>query len=117
VSDITPLVRDFGVPVALLLIILWTGARGKWVYGRTYDEMKRRAERYEGLASRALGAAEGGTEVAKRLADQRQRAADVAATLAAEQQQVAADLVAQQQQQAADLVAQAVVQAIRKEGL
>jgi predicted nucleotidyltransferase len=118
VSDITPLVRDFGVPVALLLIILWTGARGKWVYGRTYEEMRRRAERYEDLALRAVGAAEGGTELAKRLADEKQKAADTAADLAAYQQRVAADLVAEQQQQAADLVADAVVKALRgEEGL
>lgn len=71
VSDVVSLVQSFGVPVSLLLVILWTGARGRWVFGRTYDEMKQRAEKFERLAMRAVGAAEGGTEVAKQLAEQR----------------------------------------------
>lgn len=90
VSDIVTLVQVFGVPVTLLLVILWTGARGKWVYGRTYDEMKQRAAKFEVLALRAVGAAEGGTEVAKQLAEERraeiaQAVADVLARREAEE--------------------------------
>lgn len=82
-SDIGSLVRDFGVPVSVLLFILFAGAKGWWVFGNTYDAMCRRADKYEDLALRALGAAEGGTEVAKKLAEERkQRAAEVAAAVA-----------------------------------
>ena len=44
--------------VILLLIILWSGWRGYWVFGRYYEEQTRRIDRLEHRLDRALGTGE-----------------------------------------------------------
>lgn len=82
-ETVTVLLRDVGIPVAVLLFILWSGARGLWVYGRAYEREQKRADKFEDMAFRAIGAAEGGTEVAQKLAEDRKvRTAEIAAAVA-----------------------------------
>lgn len=52
--------------IVLLLVILWSGWRGYWVFGRYYEEQRVRIERLEQRLDRALGAAESGTGLASR---------------------------------------------------
>lgn len=72
-SDVLKLVQVFGIPAVLFVLILWTGARGVWTWGRETKRERERADRYEGIAFRAVGAAEGGTEVARQLAEEHQQ--------------------------------------------
>ncbi len=44
--------------IVLLLVILWSGWRGMWVFGRYYDDQSRRIESLEQRLDRALGAGE-----------------------------------------------------------
>lgn len=34
------LIQTLGLPLALLIVVLWTGARGMWVFGRAFEDMK-----------------------------------------------------------------------------
>jgi hypothetical protein len=56
--------QTFGLPLTMLVIVLWTGARGMWVFGRTHDDVVEdrnywRAQALKGteLADSALAAA------------------------------------------------------------
>ena len=51
--------------LVLLLVILWSGWRGYWVFGRYYEDVVRRNERLERKMDRILGAAETGTDIAQ----------------------------------------------------
>ena len=52
--------------ITLLLVVLWSGWRGYWVFGRYYDELRDRNEKLEARLDRAVGAAESGTGLANR---------------------------------------------------
>jgi hypothetical protein len=52
--------------IVLLLVILWSGWRGMWVFGWYASELRHRNERLEDRLDRALGAAETGTGLANR---------------------------------------------------
>ena len=52
--------------IALLLIIVWSGWRGYWVFGWYVVEQRRRIEQLEHRLDRALGIAESGTGLAHR---------------------------------------------------
>ena len=52
--------------IVLLLVILWSGWRGYWVFGRYYEDQRRRIERLEDRLDRAVGVAESGTGLADR---------------------------------------------------
>jgi hypothetical protein len=62
--------------VVLLLVILWSGWRGYWVFGRYYDAQARQIERLEARLDRAVGAAESGTGLANRAIRQVEGRAD-----------------------------------------
>jgi hypothetical protein len=62
--------------VVLLLVILWSGWRGYWVFGRYYDAQARQIERLEARLDRAVGAAESGTGLANRAIRQAEGRAD-----------------------------------------
>ena len=58
--------------VILLLVILWSGWRGYWVFGRYYEEQSKRIERLEQRLDRAVGTGErlaGTAERATRLVE------------------------------------------------
>jgi hypothetical protein len=40
------LVQTLGLPLALLVIVLWTGARDMWVFGARYREMRSDRDHY-----------------------------------------------------------------------
>lgn len=52
--------------IGLLVTILVSGIRRDWVFGWTYAEMARRAERFEDLALKTLGLAERMTDIVER---------------------------------------------------
>lgn len=52
--------------IGLLLMALITGIRQDWVFGWTYLEMRKRAERFEELALKTLGLAERMTDIVER---------------------------------------------------
>lgn len=52
--------------ITLLLVILWSGWRGMWVFGWYARELRDRNEKLEARLDRALGAAESGTGLATR---------------------------------------------------
>ena len=51
--------------IVLLLVILWSGWRGMWVFGWYARELRERNERLEVRLDRAVGAAESGTGLAR----------------------------------------------------
>lgn len=57
------LIQSLGLPLALLIAVLWSGARGMWVFGRTFEDMRddrdwwrEQATRGSDLADKALDA-------------------------------------------------------------
>jgi hypothetical protein len=62
--------------IVLLLVILWSGWRGMWVFGWYAAELRHRNERLEDRLDRALGAAESGTGLANRAIRQAEGRAD-----------------------------------------
>lgn len=38
--ELATLARDFGLPLAMLIIALYTGSRGGWVFGREFTDVK-----------------------------------------------------------------------------
>lgn len=52
--------------IVLLLVILWSGWRGMWVFGWYATELRERNDRLEARLDRAVGAAESGTGLASR---------------------------------------------------
>lgn len=50
--------------IVLLLVILWSGWKGMWVFGRYYEEQRTRIDSLERRLDRAVGAAETGTGLA-----------------------------------------------------
>lgn len=52
--------------IVLLLVILWAGWRGMWVFGWYARELRERNDRLETRLDRAVGAAESGTGLATR---------------------------------------------------
>jgi hypothetical protein len=61
--------------LVLLLVILWAGWKGYWVFGWYARELRDRNEKLERRLDRAVGAAESGTGLATRatrLAEERQ---------------------------------------------
>lgn len=62
--------------VVLLLVILWSGWRGMWVFGWYAHELRERNERLEERLDRAVGAAESGTGLASRAIRQAESRAD-----------------------------------------
>lgn len=34
------LIRTLGLPLAIMIGVLWSGARGMWVFGRSFEDMK-----------------------------------------------------------------------------
>jgi hypothetical protein len=62
--------------IVLLLVILWSGWRGMWVFGWYAVELRRRNERLEERLDRAVGAAETGTGLANRAIRQAEGRAD-----------------------------------------
>jgi len=58
--------------IMVLLLILWSGFKGYWVWGSYAQELQRRIDRLEARLDRALGAGErlaGTTDRATRLAE------------------------------------------------
>lgn len=51
--------------IVLLLVILWSGWRGMWVFGWYARELRDRNDRLEERLDRAVGAAESGTGLAR----------------------------------------------------
>lgn len=43
-------VQTLGLPLALLIVVLWTGARGLWVFGHVYSELLADRDRWRDLA-------------------------------------------------------------------
>lgn len=44
------LVQQFGLPLTIFILIVWSGMRGLWVYGYIYRQERNRADRFEQLA-------------------------------------------------------------------
>lgn len=80
--EIADLVKAFGIPLAILIVVLVSGAKGLWVYGRTYDEMAKRAEKFEELALRAVSTAESVAETGKQLTESTPQPEEIAAAVA-----------------------------------
>ena len=39
--------RDFGLPLAMLVAVIWSGAKRYWVFGWAYEDALKRAEQAE----------------------------------------------------------------------
>lgn len=63
------LVQTLGLPVTLLVFVLWQGAKGRWVYGREHDELKADRNEWKDQALRLLTTAERATDVAEKVAN------------------------------------------------
>jgi hypothetical protein len=63
---IPALLQTFGPTFGLLLIVLWTGARGMWVFGKTHDELMEDRNYWRDLALK-------GTDLADKAVSQRAR--------------------------------------------
>jgi hypothetical protein len=53
--------------IVLLLVILWSGWKGYWVFGRYFDAQAKQIERLENRLDRAVGAAESGVGMARQV--------------------------------------------------
>lgn len=49
-TALAQLVQQFGLPLAMFIIIVVSGMRGAWVYGYLYQQERARADRFESLA-------------------------------------------------------------------
>jgi hypothetical protein len=45
-ADVTELIRTLGLPLAILIVVLWSGARDYWVFGARYREMRDDRDHY-----------------------------------------------------------------------
>lgn len=59
------LIKTFGLPTAMLVVILWTGAKEVWVWGKAYRDVKEDRDRLFELALSATDMGERGKAVAK----------------------------------------------------
>jgi hypothetical protein len=59
-------VQTLGLPLALLIVVLWTGARGLWVFGKTHNELLEDRNYWRDLALK-------GTDLADKAVSQRTR--------------------------------------------
>jgi hypothetical protein len=59
-------VQTLGLPLALLIVVLWTGARGMWVFGKTHNELLEDRNYWRDLALK-------GTDLADKAVSQRAR--------------------------------------------
>ena len=51
-------IREFGFPIFVLVVIIGTGARKIWVWGRELSSSEKRESEWREIALRALGVAE-----------------------------------------------------------
>jgi hypothetical protein len=58
--------KDYGLPVGMLLIALITGARGDWVFGREHRGSLEREDEWKQIAMRSLNVAESVTPKGRR---------------------------------------------------
>jgi hypothetical protein len=63
------LIQQFGLPLGMLIIALITGARGDWVFGREYRDMRERNAKLEARVDRLTQIAERGTRTTERVVD------------------------------------------------
>lgn len=68
-SDIGAMIQQLGLPIFVLLVVIWTGSRGDWVFGWVFRKSLEDIERvgidrdmWRDLALR-------GTDLAERIAD------------------------------------------------
>lgn len=66
VKTIVDLITSGGL-VTLLLVILLSGAKGKWVFGHQYDELRKERDQWRDLALKATGAAQDAVTIGERL--------------------------------------------------
>lgn len=78
------LTQTLGVPVALLVAILVMGARGMWVFGRQYEELAKRATRYEDMALAFLQTNDTAIKVIEKTTAAAERSVEIAAAKAVE---------------------------------
>lgn len=55
---IEQLVQQFGLPIAMLILALVSGARGTWVFGREFRASVDREEEWKQIAYKALNVGE-----------------------------------------------------------
>jgi len=55
---IEQLVQQFGLPVAMLILALISGARGTWVFGREFRASLKREDEWKQIAYKALNVGE-----------------------------------------------------------
>jgi hypothetical protein len=58
------LIKTFGFPTAGLIFLLWSGARGMWVFGKTYNDLLEDRNYWRDLALK-------GTDLADKAVSQR----------------------------------------------
>ena len=56
--DLEQFLREFGLPLTLLVVIVVTGSRGIWVWGRELLAANTRADEWKKIALKSLSAAE-----------------------------------------------------------
>lgn len=76
-SDWVSIFERVGLPLGLLLVILWTGSREVWVWGREKRELREDRDRYRDMALKGVTAAEKGANTAERIAEDAHVAARV----------------------------------------
>lgn len=63
--DFLDLAQRVGLPVAILLVILWGGAKGYWVFGWVYRMKERESDFWRELALKGTDLAEKTVEVVR----------------------------------------------------
>ena len=53
---------QFGLPISMLVVVLTTGARGMWVWGRELHKAEAQAVEWRTIALRALNVSEKATK-------------------------------------------------------
>ncbi len=56
-GEVWSYINDGGI-IALLMLIIWGGMTGKYVFRREYDEQKQRADRFEAIVMKMVNTAE-----------------------------------------------------------
>lgn len=52
------LLREFGLPLAALIILVTTGVRGDWIFGREFRDMVAERDEWRRIALQSLDVAE-----------------------------------------------------------
>lgn len=71
-KTIVDLITSGGL-VTLLIVILYTGSRGKWVFGHQHDDLKRERDQWRTLALQAMGAAKDAVSIGESLISKAQQ--------------------------------------------